>query len=326
MGTWVNQPGHPLISAKLSGPFELSLSQRRFLLDGGPPDKEQAWAVPVSLRYGTSDGRVEHDQLLLQDTSTTVPLKGEPSWLLVNEEAWGVYRVSYSDDLWQRLLPVLGALSNRERLSLVSDLWATTVAGNVALEHAVQLWRSLKDDRDPDDRDDRDVPAELEKVRKLFPDFAEPHVPREQVLDHEQPDERPESRGDRPVRHDDREPDEEPRQPEDLPESVRSLPFAEVGHGGVEEPHYEQQEVGRERVGRKLGHSGASLTWFEVETRPIRDFPGAADCRARPGPLGRGPGSSEVRDGTGGFRTPRAGRSYLNGPPLARTRPSRTGW
>jgi len=150
MSTWVDQPGHPLVSASLGGPFELVLSQRRFLLDGGAPDSDQIWGVPVSLRYATIDGRLEHDQLLLQDTATTVPLKGEPAWLLVNEDAWGVYRAYYSDELGQRLLPILGQLSNRERLSLVSDLWATTVAGLTPLEQPIQLWRALHNDRDPD--------------------------------------------------------------------------------------------------------------------------------------------------------------------------------
>ncbi|HTV10520.1 MAG TPA: M1 family metallopeptidase [Acidimicrobiales bacterium] len=150
MSTWVDQPGHPLVSASLTGPFELTLSQRRFLLDGGAPDAEQTWAVPVSLRYGTAEGGVEHDQLLLQDVSTTVPLKAVPTWLVVNEEAWGVYRTYYSEDLRGRLLSSHTGLSNRERLSLVSDMWATTVAGLVSLPSSLEVWWTLRDDRDPD--------------------------------------------------------------------------------------------------------------------------------------------------------------------------------
>ena len=44
----------------------------------------------MSLRYQTSDGSVFHQQLLLEDASTTVNLKEEPVWALVNEGAWGV--------------------------------------------------------------------------------------------------------------------------------------------------------------------------------------------------------------------------------------------
>jgi puromycin-sensitive aminopeptidase len=149
MGTWVNQAGHPLVTAELSAPAELRLSQRRFFLDGGPGD-EQRWVVPVTLRYATADGNVEHHQLLLDQPSTTVPLEGEPVWALVNENAWGVYRAHYSDDLRHRLYRSLSQLDDRERLGLVSDTWAATVAGLVALESSVELWSLLSDDHDPD--------------------------------------------------------------------------------------------------------------------------------------------------------------------------------
>ena len=56
----------------------------------------------MSLRYQTSDGSVFHEQLLLEGASTTVNLKEKPVWVLVNEGAWGVYRVRYSDELRKR--------------------------------------------------------------------------------------------------------------------------------------------------------------------------------------------------------------------------------
>ncbi len=75
MGTWVDQAGHPLISAELvAGGNELKISQRRFLLDGGT-DNDQRWVVPVSVRYATKDGSTEHEQLLLEDRSTTIELR-----------------------------------------------------------------------------------------------------------------------------------------------------------------------------------------------------------------------------------------------------------
>ena len=124
MGTWVDQAGHPLVSAELGADgTELTISQRRFLLDGGT-DNDQRWVVPVSVRYATKDGSTEHEQLLLEDASTTIELKGEPPWALVNEGAWGFYRVQYSDDLRRRLFASLAQLDGRERLRLTSDTWA----------------------------------------------------------------------------------------------------------------------------------------------------------------------------------------------------------
>jgi puromycin-sensitive aminopeptidase len=150
MGTWVDQAGHPLVSAEVTAEGSgLEISQRRFLLDGGA-DNDQRWVVPVSVRYATKDGSIEHAQLLLEDPSTTIDLKGEPAWALVNEGAWGFYRVHYSDDLQRRLFASLSHLDGRERLRLVSDTWAQTVAGLLPLGTPVELWSLLSDDREPD--------------------------------------------------------------------------------------------------------------------------------------------------------------------------------
>jgi len=149
MGTWVNQAGHPLVSAELSAPAELSLSQQRFLADGGT-GSGQLWVVPVTVRYATADGAVLHEQLLMKDASTKLALKGEPAWILVNEGAWGVYRTGYSGVLRQSLYRSLDQLDGRERLGLVSDTWELAVAGLEPLESSLELWYRLRDDHDPD--------------------------------------------------------------------------------------------------------------------------------------------------------------------------------
>ena len=149
MGTWVNQPGHPVVSVELGGPRELKFSQHRFLLDGGNPG-DQHWVVPVTLRYATVEDGIKREQFLLDGGPATLTLKGTPAWVLVNEGAWGVYRTHYTGGLRDALFGALDQLDARERLSLVSDTWAATVAGTVPLESSLQLWSSLRDERDPD--------------------------------------------------------------------------------------------------------------------------------------------------------------------------------
>jgi puromycin-sensitive aminopeptidase len=148
MGSWVNQAGHPVVSVALTGPAELSISQRRFLLDGGDGASER-WFVPVTLRYGTSAGE-KRQQFLLDQPETRIALEAEPSWVLLNDGAWGVYRSRYSDELRERLFDNLGVLEPRERLSLVGDTWSATIAGLVPLEASLELWRRLRADHDPD--------------------------------------------------------------------------------------------------------------------------------------------------------------------------------
>ncbi len=77
-------------------------------------------------------------------------LESEPAWTLVNEDSWGVYRARYDDELRRRLYRSLDRLGATERLSLVADTWASTVAGLVPLESSLELWSLLEGERDPD--------------------------------------------------------------------------------------------------------------------------------------------------------------------------------
>jgi puromycin-sensitive aminopeptidase len=149
MSSWVRQAGHPVVTAELASPTTLKLSQKRFFLDGGEGAGER-WVVPVTLRYGLAGSRVERAQLILDGSEATLPLEGEPSFVLVNEGAWGVYRVKYAGALQERLFANLGELDARERLGLAGDTWALVVAGHLSPEVAFRLWRLLSTDRDPD--------------------------------------------------------------------------------------------------------------------------------------------------------------------------------
>jgi len=149
MGSWVGQAGHPVVTAELTGPTSLRLTQKRFLLDGGE-DAGERWVVPVTIRYGLAGSGTERAQLMLDGPEATVELSQEPSWVLVNEGSWGVYRVKYSDALRGQLLANLNELGARERLGLVGDTWSLVVAGHLPPEAAFELWRRLSTDRDPD--------------------------------------------------------------------------------------------------------------------------------------------------------------------------------
>ena len=77
MGTWVDQAGHPLVSAELATDGTELSSLSGVSCWTGASDNDQRWVVPVSLRYATTDGSTEHEQLLLEDASTTVDAEGQ---------------------------------------------------------------------------------------------------------------------------------------------------------------------------------------------------------------------------------------------------------
>ena len=109
MGTWVNQPGHPLVSVELAA-------------DGTRP-KAVAAALPSRRRHGRRPALGCPRQPALRHRrrsapTRAVPARGrldhrrpsrkKPAWVLVNEGAWGVYRVRYSDELRGRTVRRLG--------------------------------------------------------------------------------------------------------------------------------------------------------------------------------------------------------------------------
>ena len=148
MNGWIFQPGFPLITAEVQGQ-ELRLLQQRFTyLQQEPTSEEQLWQVPVQIRLTIAD-RTEHRRLLLTERETTIGLPAGVSSALVNEGGHGFYRVRHRGALLQQLLDQgLHRLAPIERFNLISDAWATTVAGLMPIPDYLQLTARFKDERD----------------------------------------------------------------------------------------------------------------------------------------------------------------------------------
>jgi puromycin-sensitive aminopeptidase len=150
MDSWIEQGGYPIVRAELGGdPRQLVLSQSRFLYDGASTD--DLWAVPVDVRASVG-GTLKQKRLLLNERTETVDFDGPIDWAVVNDQTWGFYRVIYASGLWDRLraagVPkVLGPL---ERLAVVSDSWASVVAGISTLPEWVSVVEALGIEEDPD--------------------------------------------------------------------------------------------------------------------------------------------------------------------------------
>jgi puromycin-sensitive aminopeptidase len=147
MDGWIFQPGFPLVTAEVCGQ-ELQLSQQRFIYLKQPSVSEQLWHIPVQIRLAIGD-RVEHRRLLLTERETTIGLPAGVTSIFVNEGGHGFYRVRHRGALLQQLLDQgLGRLAAMERFNLISDAWATTVAGLMPLPDYLQLTARFKDERD----------------------------------------------------------------------------------------------------------------------------------------------------------------------------------
>nr|MDQ2729199.1 ERAP1-like C-terminal domain-containing protein [Actinomycetota bacterium] len=149
MDSWILQGGYPLVTVDLGADGQsLSLRQQRFFYAGTPTNDQ--WVIPINLRASVGD-RIVTRRLLLDTEATTVDLGGAIKWAVVNEGAWGFYRVRYSAELLGRLTGDIGTIADPlERLSLVGDTWASVVAGTQSLDDLIVLLEALRDEEDPD--------------------------------------------------------------------------------------------------------------------------------------------------------------------------------
>lgn len=146
MNGWIFQPGFPLVTAEVIGQ-SLTLSQQRFTYLR-QETSEELWHIPIQVRLMTDD-RAEEQQILLTEREATVPLPRGVTALLVNAGGHGFYRVHHRGALLQQVLDQdRDRLAPIERFNLVSDAWATTVAGLMPLGEYLTLTARFKNERD----------------------------------------------------------------------------------------------------------------------------------------------------------------------------------
>ncbi|WP_187299322.1 M1 family metallopeptidase [Nitrospira moscoviensis] len=148
MNGWIFQPGFPLVTAELQSERELRLSQQRFTYVTQEPASEQLWHIPIQIRLSIG-GREDYRRLLLTERDVTVALPAGVTALFVNAGGQGFYRVRHRAPLLRQLIDGgLARLAPIERFNLVSDAWATTVAGLMPLAEYLHLTAQFKEERD----------------------------------------------------------------------------------------------------------------------------------------------------------------------------------
>ena len=140
MDSWIFQGGYPVIAVAPDG-GGISVAQERFLYRSASGDGTR-WQIPLLLR--TADTR---DRVLLTDERTALDVRGD--WVVLNDGGHGFYRVRYPTEMVDALIAEAG-LQPLERFNLVSDAWATTLAGQSPLRDFVALIRQLAGEDDPD--------------------------------------------------------------------------------------------------------------------------------------------------------------------------------
>jgi puromycin-sensitive aminopeptidase len=143
MDTWILQGGHPevAVDGDLSS-GRLSLAQRRFRFRPDPEDEHVRWDVPVLLRIERGDRR-DARRVLLTEARQEVDLGGATDAVVANDGGWGFFRTRYAPALLGRVIDGFPTLGPIERFNLVSDTWASVVAGSTPAAGFIGLARRV---------------------------------------------------------------------------------------------------------------------------------------------------------------------------------------
>ena len=157
MGTWTGQTGYPVLGVKsrqASGHLELELSQERFVYDrilGEAEPEPMVWQVPVRLAYpgappSVSATVMSDPETKIRSETATAP----PPWFKVNPQQTGFFRVNYSTEDWQRLVPAIesSVLPATDRLGIQNDAYALSRAGLLAVTQFLSLAQAYQNEDD----------------------------------------------------------------------------------------------------------------------------------------------------------------------------------
>lgn len=166
MDTWVHQPGCPLVSFGLEVNSSVKdkdakeiLSQKRFFLDSAKSattlNSKDApiWQIPIAYKQVDkgSAKAVAGLSMLLTEQREKLMADGAKGALMVNATGNGYFRTNYQVGQVARLqeqsLPAV--LSVSERVSVLSDLLATTIAGLLPIDKYLQSLEQFAADQDP---------------------------------------------------------------------------------------------------------------------------------------------------------------------------------
>ncbi len=167
MNTFILQGGHPLVS--LHGG---TLTQQPFSFGPPPPGVESSigkeWNVPIAVRaLPAAGGPGAPERHLVLGPEPTPVHEAQQGLAVLNAGGWGVFRVGYEVGHRLALAEHLPELTALERADLLSDTWATTLAGHNGLREFLVLASRL--DLEPDPAPWASVGSALALVNRIAP-------------------------------------------------------------------------------------------------------------------------------------------------------------
>ena len=114
MHSWINQPGYPVVDAKLEN-GTLTLTQRQFFIGEGE-DKGRLWQIPLNSNYAELPDILGTEKVVVENFKLE---DGKP--LLLNDENAAHYIINYHGELLDSILENLSGLTNITKFQILQD-------------------------------------------------------------------------------------------------------------------------------------------------------------------------------------------------------------
>ncbi|XP_069936236.1 glutamyl aminopeptidase isoform X1 [Cherax quadricarinatus] len=155
MDTWTEQMGYPVLSVVRTSPETVTFTQKRFLHDPAAQNDEEEskfgykWDIPITY-ITSSDPTIQRTWLYREADNVRVKVDPGVTWVKVNIQQKGYYRVIYEADIWNQLekLCVEKLVGTADRASLYSDVFALANADLLHYSVALNFSRGLVSETD----------------------------------------------------------------------------------------------------------------------------------------------------------------------------------
>ncbi|XP_025084007.1 aminopeptidase N-like [Pomacea canaliculata] len=160
MDPWVTQMGYPVVSVKRNGTDKIVLTQERFVTstDGTSDEGEYGykWDIPVTIVTSVNPNfNVGKQNLIWFYRSTpeiTINVPPTTTWLIVNAQQYGYFRVNYEDEMWMKIIEQLSndpsVIHPINRAQIINDAWSLAKKGDLNMSIALQTINFLRNDDD----------------------------------------------------------------------------------------------------------------------------------------------------------------------------------
>ncbi|KAL5786402.1 hypothetical protein ACOSQ2_008794 [Xanthoceras sorbifolium] len=145
MNSWTKQKGYPVVSVKVKEQ-KLEFEQSQFLSSGSSGNGQ--WIVPITLCFGSYN--VRKNFLLQTKIQDFLDESGNAacSWIKVNVDQTGFYRVKYDEELAARLRHAIEKklLTETDRFGILDDSFALCMARQQSLTSLLTLMGSFREE------------------------------------------------------------------------------------------------------------------------------------------------------------------------------------